>query len=691
VNCADGYVEMGKAIALAMTPDPELHLDRFSEEHIVLPKGSAFAGPYRLAMTPYARRVLQLLSPGHPAARVVVMAASQMLKTQVFINAALGWVYGAPANILALEPTDKLAKRLSARAAKAIEVCDVVRERVAKPRSRDARNTVDTKEFDGGALYITTAGSASNLAEIPARYVFCDEVDRIDVIPAEGHPVEIAEARLTTYEGISKAYHVSSPLMLGASKIHELYKQGTMETYHVPCPHCGHLHELHQDNFHYDYDADTDRVTRAWFVCPECGGLIEEHHKAILLPDQDMGGQARWVASSEGDGETVSVQISAFYAPMGSISWLRLARQHARAVIRKERGDPSAMQTYCNTRLGLPFDGSEATTTAQQLAARAEPYPARSLPDRALVLTAWFDTQPNRLEGTLIAWGPQLEWWVLDHIILWGSPTASPEDPGSVWAQLDEIRRTPLAHASGALIRISAYGIDSGGANTQDVYNYGSQRERLGCLVTKGHSLRNKPIIATKPTPQEIDWQGQRTPDGVKLWMMGVDTAKDHIFNRLRLTEGAGAMHTHQQLDPDWYEGLLVEKPQTRWHKGHAIREYIKPNGARNEPLDCAVGNLAIAHYLGLHKWSGEDWRRLRKNLIPADLTPDLFTTVPAVPAPMVEPMPAQGSTPSIPSIPSTPEQQIPKTAELPLSSPPPLLGQPQQPARRILNRGIQR
>ena len=117
MNCADGFQAVSETIAKAMLPDPELHLDVWSEEHVVLPKGSAFAGPYRIGHTPMARRLLQCLSPGHPCSRVVVMGASQMLKTQAFINACLGWIDRAPANILALEPTDKLAKRLSARVA----------------------------------------------------------------------------------------------------------------------------------------------------------------------------------------------------------------------------------------------------------------------------------------------------------------------------------------------------------------------------------------------------------------------------------------------------------------------------------------------------------------------------------------------------------------------------------------------
>ena len=68
---------------------------------------------------------------------------------------------GTRPNILALEPTDRVAKRLSSRIDKTILLRPRADDLVAKPRSRDSSNTVDTKELDGGTLYITTAGSAS--------------------------------------------------------------------------------------------------------------------------------------------------------------------------------------------------------------------------------------------------------------------------------------------------------------------------------------------------------------------------------------------------------------------------------------------------------------------------------------------------------------------------------------------------
>src|SRR3546814_3407377 len=101
-----------------------------------------------------------------------------LFRSQVVLNAACSFIDKAPGNILALEPTGGLAKRLSNRVTKMCAKVKSLVGKMAAERSRDARNTLDTKEFIGGTLYIATAGSASNLAEVMARYLFGDEIDR---------------------------------------------------------------------------------------------------------------------------------------------------------------------------------------------------------------------------------------------------------------------------------------------------------------------------------------------------------------------------------------------------------------------------------------------------------------------------------------------------------------------------------
>lgn len=690
----DDGVDLAVRTAIAAArPDPELHVDQWSEEFMVLPKSAPHPGPFRFERTPYARRIAQVLSPGHPCKRVVAKVASQMFKTQTAINWIGACIHRAPANILALQPTDGLAKRFSARISQAIRNVRVLRECVSGEKSRDKRNTTQAKDFKGDAtLYINTAGAAANLAEITVRYLFIDEVDRLPPL-IEGDSVAIAEARATQHERDCKFYEVSSPTIKGISRIDELFEMGTKEVYLVPCPHCGHHHELLLENFHYERDPDTGYMDKAWFVCPENGCIIEERFKSQMFADAEMGGTAHWHATSPGDGETISITMSAFYMPIGAIGWLSLAREHARAKKALERGDHTLMLAFMNTRMGLSYDNSLSATTVEQLQARAEKYPPRVMPDPALVLTAAVDKQDDRLEVQLEAFGPGLERWLIDHIVIPGRTSVPHDQPGSVWEKLDEIRRTPIVHVSGALIYMSAYAVDSGD-DSQTVYNYGMPRKGLACHITRGATRPKRPIISSTPTLQEVDWNGEKIPNGAELWTIGTDTAKEWIFSRIDLTDGPGALHFHDQLPMEWFEQLLSERKVLSYRGGHAVTKWVKPNGARNEVLDLSVYNLAMAHRLELHKWSAQDWARLRAKLIPKHLTPDLFAAPP----------PPQAQTASLEktlqealaSMPAEPPAESPNVCTdaapvpAPIPVPMPLQPDPAPPARRrVYSRGI--
>jgi len=663
-------------------------VDEWAEAHAYIPsEGNAEAGKYKADRTPFAREVMRVLSPGHPCNRVVVMGASQLLKTQTAMNWMMASVDAAAANLLALMPSGDLAARLSARINNTIKATPRVRDLFSAPRSREGKNTDTTKTFRGGTLYIATAGSAANLAEIPARYGYGDEIDDWeDDLQGQGDPVEIFENRGSTYGRNRKWYYSSSPKKpAGVSKINDLYLRGDQRKYLVACPHCGHRHALVWANMRTD-----EALTWAKMMCPDCGALIEEHHKDAML----AGGQ--WVATAASRDGTISFTISQLYAPLGWTSWLELARLHDSAEEALRHGDHTKMQSFYNARLALCYDSSRGVTTAEELRARAEPYPPRVVPADALVLTATVDTQPDRLEVQIEAWGPQMEHWVLDHIVLPGSPTMPPEQPGSVWRRLDEIIATPLVHASGVLIRISAYGIDSGGANTQDVYNYGAQRRHLGCVILKGASRPNRPIIASKPSQQDVEWGGRVAVGSAELWFVGTDVAKDWLYNRMELTAGPGAMHFHNKLTDDWFEQLTVERKVRKMRGGVVVEVWHKDDHARNEATDLSVYNLAIAFKLRLHTWSALDWQRLRNKLVPAHLTPDLFASTAADQAAQTLPALPAGADPA------TEETTAPTQSAPPVATPAPLKVHalprqitPYQPprrptARRIYSRGIQ-
>jgi phage terminase large subunit GpA-like protein len=654
---ADGYQIYMDGFSAGVQPDPSMLVDEWSDRYMVIPKksGAAESGPYRTDRTPYARDVMRCLSPGHPCRRVIVKGASQLLKTQVGLNWIAASIHQAPANILTLLPTLGIAKRVSSRIAETIKAIPELRERVAEPRSRDSKNTADTKEFDGGTLYITTAGSASNLAEIPARYVYGDEIDRWDTsVDGEGDPVELAEARTSTFEYQAKIYFSSSPTLFGASRIQILYEEGDQRRYHVPCPHCDHYHIIEWERIKYDA-----ALTVAWSVCPECGGEIQEHEKSNMLP------RGVWIAQTEGDGgRTVSFELSALNAPLGWVSWLSLAKQYEKAKAALARGDQEAMQVFYNTRLARVWNPSEESAKSDQLKARAEDFRLRTIPAACLVLTSAVDVQPNRLELDIIGWGEGMERWTIDHQVIWGSPA---ED--AVWRDLDGILGEYLPHPSGTPLPISATCIDSGGANTQDVYNYCRLRRNRKILAIKGASRPGRPIIANKPSKMDVNFRGRSDPRGVELWFIGTDTAKDWLASRWNLETGPGAIHFSKDLPDEYYKQLTAERRLTRYRKGHRISEWVKNKADRNEALDTSVYNLAAAYFLGLHRKTPQDWATLRRRVIPAitdlfaspvhtsvtDATPTTTPTTPPVDRPPVYVSPSSSLAPP-PQTPATPK-----------------------------------
>ncbi len=599
---ADGAATYLAAYRRGLKPDPELWIDEWADKYQMIPKdtGAAEPGKYHTDRTPYAREPMRCLSPVHPAKRVVTMIASQLMKTQVALNWIGGCIHMSPANILVLLPTEKLSKRVSGRIDKTIKAVQVLAERVAKSRSRDARNTLDTKEFEGGALYCATAGSASNLAELSARWIYGDEVDRWEMdVDDDGDPIKQAEARGSTFGRRAKYYYSSSPTLKGISRIHDLFLQGDQRHYYVPCPHCGTMQVLEWEGLKY---TDDFRFVHYQCCMPGCA-LIEEHHKAEMLA------AGEWRAHGKGDGETVSFTLSALYAPAGWLSWTDMAKEYEEAKKLQEKGDPGSMQVFYNTRLAKVWDSAEEMTKADELRKRAEAEGHRLglVPAGALILTAAVDTQHNRLELLVMGWGEGLERWTVDFQVIPGDPADE-----RTWALLDEKLKERYRHVSGVDLSICATCIDSGGHHTDEVYQFTRLRRWRNVLAVKGASKRGRPVLAQRPSKVDVTWRGNTEKQGAELWMVGTDTAKDWIYNRYQFEEGPGALHFSADLPEEFFEQCVAERKVVRYVKGFKRVDWVKAKSERNEALDLMVYNLAAAQFLGLHRYHEPQWANLR-------------------------------------------------------------------------------
>lgn len=618
-SLAEGLLELGVACAQAQRdalaagaePDESLTVDEWAARHMVIPKaaGAAEPGPYRVERTPYARGVMRALSASDPCRRVVVVGASQMLKTQVALNWIGSCVHQTPANILVLLPSLGLAKRTSARISKAIDAVDVLTSRVAKPRSRDSANTIDTKEFDGGTMYITTAGSAANLSEISARYLYGDEIDRWESdVGSEGDPVELALKRLSTFSHSSKAYFTSSPTAEGESRIELLYAASTQRRYSVPCPHCGEMHTLEWDNVRWAED-----LSRAWMVCLACGAEVDESDKAAMLA------AGEWPRGAAGDGRTEGFQISALYMPPGWTSWLDLVRERVAAEALWKAGDDSELKVFANTRLAKSYRRQGEKLDHERIKERAEDYELLLVPRGGLLLTMSVDVQHDRLEYQIVAWGRGEESWLVDFDRIYG-------DPGQqlVWDRLDEVRSRSIRHAGGQQLRIEACAIDSGGHHTHEVYAYCRTRERQRVYAIKG-DRDIKAAIKGKARQVDVNLRGRVLKHGVRLWFVGVHVAKNLLANRLKLEQhGPGYVHLPKALPDDYWEQLTAEQ-RVRQRTAHGeVERWIKiSSSARNEAWDLWVYCLWAAHVLDVPKYRTLQWDRLE--LLIDQRQPDLL------------------------------------------------------------------
>jgi phage terminase large subunit GpA-like protein len=607
----DGAEVYREAYFRGLRPDPSLWVDEWADEYMRIPRdtGAAEPGKYRTVRTPYAREPMRCLSPAHPCKRVVTMVASQLMKTQIALNWIGALIHMVPSNILTLLPSLGLAKRVSSRIGKTIKATPVLRERVAASRSRDSRNTMDTKEFEGGSLYVTTAGSAANLAELSARYVYGDEIDRWEVdVGEEGDPIELAETRGSTFGRNAKFYFSSSPTIKGASRIDDLFEGSDQRYYYVPCPTCGHMQTLEWERLHYSQDFS---VVHYECAGPDCDVLIEEHQKG------DMLARGEWRAHAKGDGETVGFHLNALYSPLGWTGWKSLAKQFEKAKKAQAKGDLEPMQVFYNTRLAKVWDSAQEQTKASVLIERArrEGFSLGAMPAAVMMITGAVDVQADRLEFMAMGWGVGMERWVIDHRVIAGDPSDE-----RTWAVLDELLKERYRHPCGVGLGILAVAVDSGGHHTDEVYQFCRVRRWRNIFAIKGASKPGKPVIAQRPSMVDVTWKGQTERGGAELWFVGTDTAKDWIYNRYPFESGPGALHFANDLPDEFFAQCVAERKVAKYVRGHKRIEWIKGKAERNEALDLMVYCLAMAHYLGINRYQEHDWDRVRNSLAQAGL-----------------------------------------------------------------------
>jgi len=595
-----GYPELYEILAQGLQPDLDLYVDEWSDEFMVIPKstGSNEYGKYRTSRTPHAREVMRCLSDSHPCKVVVCMVSSQQFKTQVCLNWFGSTVHQSPSNFLWLMPTGQLQKRIAGRIDKTIAAVPVLRDLVAKPNSRDAKNNLDIKEYIGGSLFIATAGSAANLSELPARRVAIDEVDRCqENVDGEGDPIKLAESRQTTFKHNKKSYYYSSPTIDGESRIAELFESGTQRLALAECIHCWHAQELIFENLIMTDDG------LAMYPCSECGGMHRESDKTRMFVN------GLWSKPvNGGDGEIESFTANSMYLPYGWLSWADLLKEHESAQKQLDAGNDAMMIVFYNTRLARTWKRTIQVIDYNALVERAEHYQLCLAPDKVLFVTAAVDTQDNRLAVQVVGWGRGLCAWVLDYVEFPGDPAND-----DVWNILTEYINAGVKHESGRTLQIVATGIDTGGHRTHAVRHYVREARIRNPIALFGSTRIDAPPLK-KGQAVDVIFKGIAKKKILTQYSVGTIDLKHDLMSKLQNDSDKEPsdrmLRFSNELPPEYFSGILSEAYDRK------TKRFVPKQGVRNEPLDTLIYNYAILHHPSIRaaKYTAKDWDSMAAN-----------------------------------------------------------------------------
>lgn len=579
-----------KASVSNFKPPEKLTTSEWADKYRYLSREtSAEAGPWRTERTPYLKEPMNAYSD--PRVKDIVMVAtSQVGKTEMLLNMMGSSIDLDPGPMVYIMPTNGTSQDLSKRRlAPMIRDSKRLKNKVSDAKSRDANNTILKKAFPGGMLTIASSQSPSELASIPARFLYGDELDRWAISAgSEGDPWELAKRRTQTFYN-AKRVRVSTPTIKGRSQIESAFNEGTMELWCHKCPHCGEYHNIVFDNVKYEFETikvkrKTDYVIKDinW-LCPTCGCYSTE--------DEMRKQPAKWIAQNpEGiENGCRSFWLNAFSSPW--MSWQEIILSFMRA-----RKDPEKLQVVFNTILGELWEDRGDLEDEDSMLARREEYPeGYDLPtDKILVLTCGVDTQDNRLEYEIVGHGHYGETWGIKKGVILGKP-----DNPRVWQELEDIINKTYMYDDNRGLRISLTCVDSGGHYTQDVYLQCLKRQSLKMFAIRGRGGDDTPYISPPKQTKIIvnkQYHGQ-----CWVYNLGVNSGKANIMSSIKVQE-AGPKYLHfpknedRGYNADYFNGLLSERMVLKRYKGVDRWQWeVIPGHERNEALDCR--NYAMAAF----------------------------------------------------------------------------------------------
>lgn len=597
-----GILEADARAAQNLVPPPDMLPSVWSERNVRIPVGNAIPGPISFDNAPMQRGILDAVKePG--LRRMDLMLGAQLGKTTVLQCLTGYFIAHEPRSQIMAQPSEgDMATFQETKLRPMLEANPAIARRMAKPRGRDGVNNSRMISYLGGWLMFSWAGSPKTARGRSAPVTQADEVDGYDVTP-EGDFLELLAQRSATFGDQRLDIRSSTPVELATSRIYKGWLAGDQRRYYVRCPDCGELQFFRWEHVWWlgrkstsiedaenDLGAEHDPST-ALYNCAACGSQWNDGQRIAAIRQAHLVGGG-WIAGKPFKGH------ASFHAPEMASTFRRLRDIVQSYLDKLGMGD---LQSFVNVSLGWPYESGERIDP-DSLLARREEYAAQ-VPMDAVYVTAGVDMQLDRLECEVVGWGVGEESWSIEYRVFWGDPLQD-----DVWNELWDYLEQPFIHESGDLMKVESTCVDTGGTSGMTQAAYDQLKGKTGRRIfgIKGVGGWGRPIVE-KPQRRQSGKRARK----IDLFLVGTDEAKLVTQRRLAAVKpGPGFMHFPSDRDADWFKQLTAERLNVKYIKGQAVREWIKPDRARNEALDCR--NYATAAL----KITNPNLQRLKERLI---------------------------------------------------------------------------
>ena len=558
----------------------------WSVKNVMIAEGNAQPG--RISYTDLAYQKQMIDSAEDRACNYLTfMCSAQCGKTQSGLNLMMFFVKHKPRSIIVLHASETESRNFLSgkldpllRANPALARCFVSR------RSPDGVFNNQFRDFRGGALQCSWAGSLKTLRQRSAQFVFIDESESMEYT-SEGHPADIIAERASTYRESRLILECSTPGDKGVSRIDSRYQLGDMRRWFMRCIECLETQAPDWEDVQWTED---NPVESARWVCRSCGYLhrdwerIEASRNGIWIP------QSPFVNHH-------SFHLSGIASPLRRLGDMTSTYQNI-----LDSGKPFV--TFTNTILGLPFASDSASAEDLDLQSRAEDYDA-PVPEAIRGLTMAVDCQNDRLEAAIYGWDRQSRSWVIGYSVLYGNPSG-----GQVWKELGDIIVKGWERKDGTKQHVLVCGIDARFETMQVenfIANFRTKASRAGTrlyAIRGTNSIRNPSVLQRSSSRYKV---GKLSVG--EMVSVNAHASKIHAMRLLNVkdADAPGFCRFPISLDQEFYDSLTAEEMQsTTDRRGYPKIEWTKLRD-RNEAWDLFRYNHAMAMLAGVFDPGGDD------------------------------------------------------------------------------------